>query len=95
MAEKKPTKDQIKADDIAKEITGAEELDDADLDEAAGGAFLAVGARNLNKTFNTADSFNTADGFNTADSFNTADGFRAPSSLDTAGTLGGSDKLKR
>ena len=85
MTTKKPTRDQIKAEDTAQEITGAEELDDADLDDAAGGRFLTVDARNLNtsRTFNTADSFMTADVFNTADSFN------------TAGNLSRFDKLKR
>ena len=86
MATKKSNKDQIEED--AQEIAGAEELDDTDLDDVAGGRGLGltIEARNLasEKLFAGAAGFGKD--FNTADLRGRFTTVTAPSGI---------DKLKR
>lgn len=86
MTDKKPGKTEAKPELEGQEIKSAEELDDADLDEAAGGLSLTRTGSFNTFTVNSGE-FDTL--FAGAADFNTVD-----LNFNTAG-LGGLDKLKR
>lgn len=88
MTEKKPGMTEAKAEPEGQEIKGVEELDDADLDDAAGGLSLLRDAT-LSKSSIDSGEFDTV--FAGAADFNTV-GY----DFNTAGfNIDGIDKLKR